>query len=99
MYYAIIANNIKSKGLVSKNGIAGFINNTDLDKKLAILPTKDELKVEQERIPKFETFGSSNFRGKSRFEADGAQNYLVFQSMYRYSNYNIGVGSGSYTYF
>ena len=31
-----------------------------------------------------ETFDSINFRGKSNFEDDGTQNYLVFQTAYRY---------------
>ena len=31
-----------------------------------------------------QAFDSSTFRSKSHFEEDGTQNYLVFQSMYRY---------------
>ena len=33
---------------------------------------------------KLKTFDSIHFIGKSHFEEDGAQNYLVFQLMYRY---------------
>ena len=33
---------------------------------------------------KLKTFDSSYFIGKSHFEEDGTQNYLVFQPMYRY---------------
>ena len=33
---------------------------------------------------KLKTFDSSYFIGKSNFGEDGTQNYLVFQSMYRY---------------
>ena len=33
---------------------------------------------------KNETFGSIYFRGKSHFEDDGTQNYLVFQTVYRF---------------
>ena len=33
---------------------------------------------------KLKSFDSSYFIGKSHFEEDGAQNYLVFQPMYRY---------------
>ena len=33
---------------------------------------------------KLKTFDSSYFRGKNCFEEDGAQNYLVFQAMYKY---------------
>ena len=31
----IVANSIKSKGIVDKDAIAGFINNAELDKKVA----------------------------------------------------------------
>ena len=33
---------------------------------------------------KLQAFDLSYFRGKSHFEKDGTQNYLVFQPMYRY---------------
>ena len=33
---------------------------------------------------KLKTFDSSYFIGKSHFEEDGTQNYLVFQPMYRF---------------
>ena len=39
--------------------------------------------VENE-LKKIETFDSIYFRGKSHFEDDGTQNYLVFQTTYRY---------------
>ena len=42
-----VANNMKSKNLVDKFAIGGFISNDGLDKKVAILVTKAELKVEQ----------------------------------------------------
>ena len=48
---------------------------------------------------KLKTFDSSYFIGKSHFEEDGAQNYLVFQSMYRYFKQIAGVGNGSYIYY
>ena len=35
-------------------------------------------------LKKLKTFDSSYFIGKSHFEEDGTQNYLVFQPMYRY---------------
>ena len=41
------------------------------------------LLVENE-LNKLETFDSSYFIGKSFFEEDGAQNYLVFQPIIRY---------------
>ena len=46
--------------------------------------TKVELKVEQDKITKLQAFDSSYFRGKSHFEDDGTQNYLVFQPKNRY---------------
>ena len=36
---------IKEKDLIDKFAITGFISNTDLNKKVAILATKPELKV------------------------------------------------------
>ena len=38
-------------------------------------------------------------RGKSHFEEDGTQNYLVFQPMCRYFKRVTGFGSGNYIYF
>ena len=72
---------IKQKELVSKSDIAGFINNSDLNKKVATLATKVELKAEQDKIPKLQAFDLSYFCGKSHFEDYGTQNYLVFQLM------------------
>ena len=50
-------------------------------------------------MKKLQTFDSIYFRGKSHFEEDGAQNYLIFQLMYRYFKKVIGVGNGKYIYF
>ena len=36
----------------------------------------------ENKLEKLKTFGSTCFRGKSHFEKDGTQNYLVFQLMY-----------------
>ena len=60
------------------------MNNAELDKKVSTLATKAELKSEQDKILNLQAFDSSYFRGKSHFEEDGTQNYLVFQPMYRY---------------
>ena len=54
--------------------------------------------VENE-LKKLKAFDSSCFIGKSRFEVVGAQNYLVFQPMYRYFKAVAGVGNGSYIYY
>ena len=48
---------------------------------------------------KLKTFDSGYFIGKSHFEEDGAQNYLVFQPMYRYFKITAGVGNGSHIYY
>ena len=49
-------------------------------------------------MKRLKTFDSIYFSGKSHFEEDGTQNYLVFQSMYRYFKRIIGVGTGIYIY-
>ena len=80
----IVANNIKSEKLVGKSTIAKLINNADLDKTVAILATKTELKVVQDKIIKSQAFTSSFFEGKSHFEDDDTQNYLVLEETYKY---------------
>ena len=68
---------------------ANLITKTDFDAKLSSLNRKitsnksKHLLVENE-LKKLKTFDSSYFIGKSHFEEDGTQNYLVFQPMYRY---------------
>ena len=63
---------------------ANLITKTDFDAKLSSLNRKitqnksKHLLVENE-LNKLKTFGSSYFIGKSHFEEDGTQNYLVFQ--------------------
>ena len=44
-------------------------------------------------------FDSIYFRGKSQFEEDGMQNYLVFQSIQRYSKKTASLGNGNYIYY
>ena len=51
---------------------------------MAILATKAELKVEQDKIIKFQAIYSSYFCGNNQFEDEGTQNYLIFQPMYKY---------------
>ena len=48
------------------------------------LATKTELNAEQDKIIKIQTFDLSCFRGKSHFECDDIQNYIVFQPAHRY---------------
>ena len=62
---------------------------TDFDTKLLSLNRKitqnktKDLLVETE-LNKLKTFDSSYFIGKSHFEEDGTQNYLVFQPINKY---------------
>ena len=57
---------------------------TDFDDKLKNLKIKKINLNKTKLIKKLETFDSIYFRGKSHFEDDGTQNYLVFQTAYRY---------------
>ena len=54
--------------------------------------------VENE-LKEFQKFDSSYFKGKSHFEENGAQKYLVFQPMQKYFKTTAGVGSGNYIHF
>ena len=68
---------------------ANLITKTDFDAKLSSLNRKitsnksKHLLVENE-LKKLKTFDSSYFIGKSHFEEDGTQNYLVFQPLSKY---------------
>ena len=46
----IVDNNTKSKNLVNKTDIAGFMNNNDFYKKEVTIGKKAELKAEQNKI-------------------------------------------------
>ena len=77
---------------------------TDFDAKLSSLNRKitsnksKHLLVENE-LKKLKTFDSIYFRGKSHFEEDGTQEYLVFQPMQRYFKRIAGVGNGNRIYY
>ena len=66
-----------------------MITKTDFDAKLSSLNRKitqnksKHLLVENE-LNKLKTFDSSYFIGKSHFDEDGTQNYLVFQPLNKY---------------
>ena len=68
---------------------ANLITKTEFNAKLSNLNRKitanksKHLLVENE-LKKLKTFNSSSFIGKSHFEEDGVQNYLVFQPVIRY---------------
>ena len=55
---------------------------SSLNNKIAVYKTKNE-SFENE-LKKLKTFYSSYFIGKSHFEEDGTENYLVFQPIHRY---------------
>ena len=55
---------------------------SSLDSKIAANKTKNE-SIENE-IKKLKTLDLSYFIGKSHFEEDGTQNYLVFQPIHKY---------------
>ena len=74
-----------------------IINCQVLIKKITSNKTK-HLIVENE-LKKLETFDSIYFRGKSHFEDDGTQNYLVFQPIQRYFKRTDGVGNGTYVFY
>ena len=66
-----------------------MITKTDFDAKLSSLNKKitsnktKHLLVENE-LNKLKTFDSSHFIGKSHFDEDGTQSYLVFQPLDKY---------------
>ena len=68
---------------------AKLVTKANFDSKLTSLNGKipenktKHLLVENE-FKKLKTFSLSYFRGKSHFEEDGTQNYLVFQPINRY---------------
>ena len=70
-----------------------LITKTDFDAKLSNLNRKitsnktKHLLVEND-LNKLKTFDSSYFIGKSHFDEDGTQNYLVFQPITRYFKVN-----------
>ena len=55
---------------------------SSLNRKITANKTKNLLFGNE--LKKLKTFDSSYFIGKSHFEEDGTQNYLVFQPMYQY---------------
>ena len=75
----------KIAGIESK-----YVSNTGFDSKVpqtnAITKRSFDAKIIEleNNIKKLQTFDSIYFRGKSHFEEDGVQNYLVFQPIRRY---------------
>ena len=68
---------------------ANLITKTEFDSKLSsfnrkITPNKSKHLLVENELNKLKTFDLSYFIGKSHFEEDGTQNYLVFQPIVRY---------------
>ena len=68
---------------------ANLITKIDFYAKLSslnrkITKNKSDHLLAQNKLNKLKTLDSSYFIGKNNFEEDGAQNYLVFQPIYRY---------------
>ena len=77
---------------------------TDFDAKLSslnikITSNKSKHLLAENELKELKTFDSSYFIGKSHFEEDGTQNYLVFQPMYIYFKRTAGVKNDSYIYY
>ena len=70
---------LSQANLVTKTNFDNTISS--LDGKIAENKTKNK-SIENE-FKKLKTFDSSYFIGKNFFDEDGAQNYLVFQSIHR----------------
>ena len=68
---------------------ANLITKTDFDAKLSsrnrkITANETKNLLAENQLKKLKTFDSSYFIGKSHFEEDGTQNYLLFQPINRY---------------
>ena len=68
---------------------ANFITKIDFDVKLSslnrnITQNKSKLLPVENELNKLKSFDSSYFVGKSHFEEDSTQNYLVFQPLNKY---------------
>ena len=65
-----------------------LIRKPDFDLKLKgisdrVTKNKTKYLLVENELKKLQKFDAAYFRGKSHFEEDGTQNYLVFQPMYR----------------
>ena len=82
-------NKVTAENFAARLTKANLITKTDFNSKLSNLNRKivsnktKHLLIEKE-LKKLKTFDSIYFRGKSHFEDDGTQNWLVFQPIQRY---------------
>ena len=68
---------------------ANLVTKTDFDTKLSsfnrkVTQNKTKHLLVENKLNKLKTFDLSYFIGKSHFEEDGTQNYLVFPQLFRY---------------
>ena len=63
-----------------------------------ITSSKSKHLLAENELKKLKKFDSGYFIGTSHFEEGGAQNYLVFDPMYRYFKMVAGVSNGSHIY-
>ena len=66
---------------------------------MKITPNKSKHLFVENEFKLLNAFDSNYFIGKSHFEEDGTQDYLVFQPISRYFKKIAGVGNGSYIYY
>ena len=82
-------NTLAADGFIAMLVQANLMTKTDFDAKLSSLSQKitasktKNLLVENE-LKKLKTFNLVYFSGKSHFEEDGTDNYLVFQPIQKY---------------
>ena len=82
-------NKLTAENLAATLAQGNLITKTDFNVKLSNLNRKitsnntKHLAAENE-LKKLKSFDSSYFIGKSHFDKDGSQNYLVFQTAYRH---------------
>ena len=78
----ILDENITAKKLVNESGLNEEIKKLAKKEEMKIFARTAELKAEQDKIVKFETYDLSLFIGRSYFVNDGAQLYLILQPFY-----------------
>ena len=74
---------------VFKARLAAQIRKPDFDSKLKgisdrVTKTNTKYLLVENELKNLQKFNDAYFRGKSHFEEDGTQSYLVFQPIYRY---------------
>ena len=82
-------NKLTVENFAARLAQANLVTKTDFDDKLKNLnkkinTNKTKHVLAENELKNLEKFDSVYFRGNSHFEDDGTQNYLVFQTPYRY---------------